>query len=191
MNSTPTLSKLIKQRRTFPKDSSLAPLTPQGKSFPRSTRLCTNNNPWYRKALSEAGVHAHTYAGISGTKAGGGKSVVLSGGYKDDQDMGNVILYTGTGGQRNSFSQPGPQIEDQSFDHPMNGYLKKSFETQIPIRVIRGPSDSCFSPAQGYRYDGLYKVTEVRTKGEHGFAVCRFRLERLPGQPPIKKRSTW
>jgi len=145
-----------------------------------------------RKALSEAGVHAHTYAGISGTKAGGGKSVVLSGGYKDDQDMGNVILYTGTGGQRNSFSQPGPQIEDQSFDHPMNGYLKKSFETQIPIRVIRGPSDSCFSPAQGYRYDGLYKVTECYLdKGKHGFAVCRFRLERLPGQPPIKKRSTW
>lgn len=38
---------------------------------------------------------------------------------------------------------------------------QKSYETQIPIRVIRGPTKSPYAPSQGYRYDGMYKVTQV------------------------------
>lgn len=52
-----------------------------------------------RKALSRARVHRPTQAGISGAEKEGADSIVLSGGYEDDQDFGNVIVYTGHGGQ--------------------------------------------------------------------------------------------
>ena len=44
-----------------------------------------------------------------------------------------------------------------------NGLLKRSCETKKPIRVIRGYKlDSVYGPAEGYRYDGLYTVEDVR-----------------------------
>ena len=50
-----------------------------------------------RAALAEAGVHRHRQAGISGSATKGADSIVLSGGYEDDQDLGNLIIYTGYG----------------------------------------------------------------------------------------------
>jgi putative restriction endonuclease len=52
-----------------------------------------------RAALAEAGVHRHRQAGISGSASKGADSIVLSGGYEDDQDFGNLIIYTGYGGR--------------------------------------------------------------------------------------------
>jgi putative restriction endonuclease len=40
-----------------------------------------------RAALAEAGVHRHRQAGISGSATKGADSIVLSGGYEDDQDL--------------------------------------------------------------------------------------------------------
>lgn len=37
-------------------------------------------------------------AGISGSGEEGADSVVVSGGYEDDEDYGDVIVYTGHGG---------------------------------------------------------------------------------------------
>ena len=37
-------------------------------------------------------------AGISGAERDGADSIVVSGGYEDDEDYGNVIVYTGAGG---------------------------------------------------------------------------------------------
>ena len=51
-----------------------------------------------RAALSAARVHPPTMAGISGTAGEGADSIVLSGGYEDDADHGDVIIYTGHGG---------------------------------------------------------------------------------------------
>ncbi|KIK62389.1 hypothetical protein GYMLUDRAFT_164905, partial [Collybiopsis luxurians FD-317 M1] len=46
--------------------------------------------------------------------------------------------------------------------------------TRHPVRVIRGHTlDSPYAPAQGYRYDGLYKVAKV-LRGKSGFLLCRF-----------------
>ncbi|KAJ3743209.1 PUA-like domain-containing protein [Lentinula detonsa] len=139
-----------------------------------------------RRELSEKQVHRPTHAGISGTKSFGAQSVVLSGKYSDE-DEGNIVVYTGTGGQKDVYRNPGPQVEDQSFDHPMNQYLLKSSLNKRPIRVIRGPSSSRYAPSQGYRYDGMYKVTAAYQDKdpESGYNVCKFRLERVPGQPPI------
>ena len=53
-----------------------------------------------RQALCDAGVHRMTQNGIAGY--GGNQpaeSIVLSGGYPDDIDRGDVIVYTGQGGQ--------------------------------------------------------------------------------------------
>src|SRR6185312_15762066 len=59
-----------------------------------------------RKNLSRAGVHRPPQAGISGAENEGADSIVLSGGYEDDRDLGDVILYTGrfakAGGRSNA-----------------------------------------------------------------------------------------
>ncbi|KIK65136.1 hypothetical protein GYMLUDRAFT_39529 [Collybiopsis luxurians FD-317 M1] len=146
-----------------------------------------------RKELSSSGVHVPTFAGISGSVRDGARSIVLSGGYEDDGDKGDVITYTGTGGQVDSFGNPGPQVQDQTFNHPMNAALLRSYQTQKPLRVIRGyGSPSKYAPAEGYRYDGMYKVTKAYLdKGLSGFQVCKFRLERLPGQRPIPIPQGW
>ncbi|KAG6856132.1 hypothetical protein H0H87_007191 [Tephrocybe sp. NHM501043] len=50
-----------------------------------------------RAKLSEVGLHNKTVAGISGSVTLGAFSVVLSGGYADDDDQGDFVVYTGTG----------------------------------------------------------------------------------------------
>lgn len=41
--------------------------------------------------------------------------------------------------------------------------MQKSCETKNPVRVIRGYKlHSGYAPAEGYRYDGLYTVEQVR-----------------------------
>lgn len=43
-----------------------------------------------RKELSEAGVHRPLQAGISGSGTEGADSIVMSGGYEDDEDYGDL-----------------------------------------------------------------------------------------------------
>ncbi|TFK68925.1 SRA-YDG [Pluteus cervinus] len=144
-----------------------------------------------RHALYAANIHTRIYAGISGSKNEGAFSIVVSGSYEDNRDSGDTLEYTGTGGQKNSFSKPGAQTYDQSFDHQHNRALQRSFETRKPVRVIRGPNaNPKFAPASGYRYDGLYVVTDAYlTTGTSGFKVCKYELERLSGQPALP--SNW
>jgi hypothetical protein len=52
-----------------------------------------------RRALSESRVHGPTQTGIWGTGESGAVSIVVSGGYEDDEDYGSVIVYTGQGGR--------------------------------------------------------------------------------------------
>lgn len=48
-----------------------------------------------RDELRRAGLHAHNQAGISGTPRDGADAIVLNGGYPDDCDEGDLIIYTG------------------------------------------------------------------------------------------------
>jgi hypothetical protein len=57
-----------------------------------------------------------------------------------------------------------------------------------PVRVIRSMNlkkPNQYRPEVGYRYDGLYEVVsyELRNKLK---AAYRFKLERCPGQNPIR-----
>jgi putative restriction endonuclease len=131
--------------------------------------------------LSKAGVHRPTVAGISGSERDGADSIVLSGGYEDDEDLGDEIVYTGHGGRD---PETGKQVADQNFSRG-NRALAHSSLRGLPVRVIRGwGHDSPYSPSAGYRYDGPYLVDDYwHESGLSGFRVWRYRLIRMPKQP--------
>jgi putative restriction endonuclease len=134
-----------------------------------------------RRQAHEAGVHRPLQAGICGTKKTGAESIVVSGGYKDDEDYGDVIVYTGHGGQNGS----GKQVSDQSSDDSGNAALVTSYLEGLPGRVLRGyQGDPLYAPTAGYRYDGLYRVTSYGSKlGIDGFLIWQFRLEAYDDTP--------
>ncbi|MFE5682579.1 YDG/SRA domain-containing protein [Streptomyces sp. NPDC056512] len=134
-----------------------------------------------RRLAHEAGVHRPLQAGICGTKVSAAESIVVSGGYKDDEDYGDVIIYTGHGGRDSS----GNQVSDQSLDDSGNAALVTSYLEGLPVRVLRGAhSGSPWAPTRGYRYDGLFRVTNYGRKlGIDGFLIWQFRMEAYDGTP--------
>ncbi|KAI9067738.1 SRA-YDG, partial [Trametes sanguinea] len=147
-----------------------------------------HTNIQHRRALFRAGVHAALRAGIHGQHDRGAFSIVMSGGYEDDQDYGSKVIYVGTGGlEKVNPGGHGAHISDQTFDNYMNKSLLTSMHTQQPVRLVRGwELKSKYAPQKGYRYDGLYTVKSAKMqKGRSGFQICVFELERVPGQPPL------
>lgn len=125
-----------------------------------------------RKDLANSGLHTPPVSGIAGCY-GGAYSIVLSGGYEDDIDELDYILYTGQGGRNPS---SGKQIAHQEFVRGNKG-LQLSCQYNLPVRVIRGHQIDN-GPSEGYRYDGLYFVTKFeRILGVSGFYICRFHLQ--------------
>ena len=131
-----------------------------------------------RKALTAAGIHRVLMGGIDGNPRQGASSIVLNGGYVDDFDLGDEIIYTGHGGND---SNTGRQIKDQSWESSGNKALLVSEMHGLPVRVTRGYKHrSPFSPKLGFVYGGLYSVTEhFEEKGKDGFLICRFRLQKI------------
>jgi putative restriction endonuclease len=108
------------------------PGNPAGSTFPS------------RPALSQAGVHRPRMGGISGNGREGADSIVVSGGYIDDQDFGDELIYTGHGGNDPATRK---QIADQELDAPGNAGLARSQLDGLPVRVIRGAAgDPAYSP---------------------------------------------
>ncbi len=66
-----------------------------------------------RADLSYAGVHRPRIAGICGSGRQPAESIVLSGGYEDDEDYGDEIVYTGHGGRD---TETGKQITHQTLN---------------------------------------------------------------------------
>ena len=112
--------------------------------------------------------------GISWSKATGADAIVLSGGYVDDMDLGDEIIYTGEGGRD---SLTGKQVKDQEMIRG-NGAMQRSFQMGQSIRVIRGAShNSEFSPQAGYQYGGMYRVDEIwHEPSLYGPLIIRFKL---------------
>ena len=126
-----------------------------------------------RAELRRAGLHRPLINGISGSGEAGAESIVLSGGYVDDEDHGDRIVYTGAGGRD---PETGRQVKDQAFER-QNRALQVSCETGAPVRVVRGHGSRPHGPPFGYRYDGLWRVVRAWTEpGHDGFTVCRFEL---------------
>jgi len=86
-----------------------------------------------RAALVTAGVHRNRQAGMVGGATRGTESIVLNGGYNDDRDLGDEIIYTGYGGQDGS----GRQVSDQVWKQANQGMRVNEAEG-LPVRVIRG-----------------------------------------------------
>ncbi|KAH7873355.1 PUA-like domain-containing protein [Lentinula edodes] len=86
-----------------------------------------------RQECSDRGLHGPTQAGIHGNATYGAYSVVLSGGYEDDEDNGERVWYTGEGGRKNG---GGPQIADQDWKNKNNRSLKVSAVHQIDIPFV-------------------------------------------------------
>ena len=134
-----------------------------------------------RAEVKAAGLHKHLMGGIDYDKGSPAKAIVISGGYVDDVDEGERIIYTGQGGQ--SAPGSGIQVKDQELIKG-NKSLVESYLTQSPVMLIRGSGgEKEFSPASGYRYDGIYQVTNHWfDKSLNGPLVVRFELIRVPDQ---------
>ena len=157
----------------------------------------------FRLQVSEAGVHRPPVGGIHGRESEGAYSIVLSGGYEDDKDLGEEFYYTGSGGRDLSGNRrTAGQSSDQKLTK-MNLALAKCCAAPInstdgaeadnwkkgrPIRVVRScklAKHSKYAPAEGIRYDGIYKVSKYWPhKGHSGFLVWRYFLRRDDPSPP-------
>ena len=127
-----------------------------------------------RKEMMPTSFHRNWGAGIDGNAKEGVAAIVLSGGYEDDEDNGEEIIYTGAGGND---AKTGKQVKDQTWTKDNAGLLKSKNEG-LPVRVIRGSKHkSEYSPKSGYSYAGLYSVVDSwEEKGRSGFIICRFKL---------------
>ncbi|KAI8544108.1 hypothetical protein RHMOL_Rhmol08G0269700 [Rhododendron molle] len=133
------------------------------------------------------GVHLPPVAGICGQSKHGAQSVVLSGGYEDDEDHGEWFLYTGSGGKDLSGNKRTNKEHsfDQKFEH-YNEALRVSCKKGYPVRVIRSHKDkhSSYAPETGVRYDGIYRIEKCWQKdGMQGFKVCRYLFVRCDNSP--------
>jgi hypothetical protein len=135
-----------------------------------------------RAAVRQSGLHRHDMAGISGAYDEGADAIIVSGGYGDDVDLGDEIIYTGQGGQEN-----GKQVRDQELTRG-NRALVISENLGLPVRVIRGSGgDPQFSPSTGYRYDGLFSVVEHWQESSHdGPVIWRYRLVKHPRADDVR-----
>ncbi|XP_038901575.1 E3 ubiquitin-protein ligase ORTHRUS 2-like isoform X2 [Benincasa hispida] len=133
------------------------------------------------------GAHFPHIAGIAGQSNIGAQSVVLSGGYQDDEDHGEWFLYTGSGGRDLSGNKR--TSKDQSFDQKFEKYnkaLQVSCLKGYPVRVVRSHKEkrSSYAPEKGLRYDGIYRIEKCwRKVGIQGFKVCRYLFVRCDNDP--------
>ncbi|PIN14204.1 histone H3 (Lys9) methyltransferase SUV39H1/Clr4, required for transcriptional silencing [Handroanthus impetiginosus] len=147
----------------------------------------------YRVELALVGIHRLYQAGIDWMKLNGvpvATSIVASGGYADDMENADVLIYSGQGG---NVIGKGKEPEDQKLDRG-NLALNNSISAETPVRVVRGwkdtkivdPLDPKPKTVTTYVYDGLYTVKHCWTeKGPRGKQVFKFELRRNPGQPEL------
>src|SRR5687767_1604213 len=86
-----------------------------------------------RTELAATPVHRPRMAGICGGEDGA-ESIVVSGGYVDDEDFGDEIIYTGHGGNDPITKH---QIADQQLIKGNAGLARSQLDGN-PVRVIRG-----------------------------------------------------
>ncbi|KAL7289695.1 hypothetical protein TKK_0016418 [Trichogramma kaykai] len=149
-----------------------------------------------RLEVSNAGVHKPVQWGISGDPKNGAVSVVLSGGYEEDEDMGHVIFYTGSGGRTRGVQSDHQTLtgcnEGLAKNCKVNinrcdgiGVLTSNWNDCEPVRVVRQveymiPEEKNANKCRKislYRYDGLYRICGYwPILGRCGFVLWRFLL---------------
>ncbi|CAL0318553.1 unnamed protein product [Lupinus luteus] len=149
--------------------------------------VCIGDVFLYRMELCVVGLHGQPQAGIdylpASFSANGepiATSVIASGGYEDDLDEGDVIIYSGHGGQ----DKHSKQVFHQKLEGG-NLAMERSMHYGIEVRVIRGVRCEGTASASGklYVYDGLYKIVHCWFDvGKSGFGVFKYKLCRIDGQ---------
>lgn len=142
---------------------------------------------FFRMEMCVVGLHAQSMGGIDALHIQGDRgeetlavSIVSSGEYDDEADDGDVIIYTGQGG---NFNKKDKHVSDQKL-HKGNLALDRSSRTHNEIRVIRGIKDAVNPGAKTYVYDGLYKIQDSWVeKAKGGGGLFKYKLIRVPGQP--------
>ncbi|KAJ3349435.1 E3 ubiquitin-protein ligase uhrf1 [Allomyces javanicus] len=161
----------------------------------------------YRCDCASAGIHRPLVAGICGGAKTGTVSLVISGGYDDDEDHGDWFYYTGAGGRDLKKDDKNLRTAAQSKAQELKGAnlaLAKTCAAKVndkkgaeardwrksrAVRVVRGAAcakhaDEGIAPAAGYRYDGLYKVVKYwPKKGKSGHIIWRYELRRDDDEP--------
>ncbi|GLT42075.1 hypothetical protein SLA2020_160960 [Shorea laevis] len=140
---------------------------------------------FFRMELCVLGIHGQPQAGIdyvTASHSSNGEpiatSIIVSGGYEDDQDAGDLLIYTGHGGQ-DKFSR---QCMHQKLEGG-NLALERSMQYGIEIRVIRGIRYENSVSSKVYVYDGLYRILDCWFDvGKSGFGVFKYKLLRMEGQ---------
>ena len=96
-----------------------------------------------RAELAASGIHRPTQAGISGSSTGGADSIVVSGGYEDDEDHGDYLIYGGQAG----FDLSGGLASNGYGEHSPGKYsLQAGFITEVVmtmmfVMIILGATD--------------------------------------------------
>lgn len=139
---------------------------------------------WFPNQISALfhGAHGSSQGGISGTKAHGARSVVISGLYHDlDSDRGDVVWYSG------SDSHDNENPNSVGARSAATECLFTSLKTGLPVRVLRKAGGaSILAPSVGIRYDGLYVVADTRqAKNLKGGLYEQFKLVRMQDQKPL------
>ncbi|KAI7743427.1 hypothetical protein M8C21_011278, partial [Ambrosia artemisiifolia] len=148
----------------------------------------------YRVELALVGIHRIFQGGIDFVKKGKeffAVSVVASGGYRNEVDKPDCLIYSGAGGVAKDKSYENQKLERG------NLALNNNVHLRYPVRVVRGfevkpaeSSDSKSKAIKTYIYDGLYTVESCnQVTGHHGNMEFRFELKRVPGQPQLAKRE--
>ncbi|KAI7241555.1 hypothetical protein KC330_g612 [Hortaea werneckii] len=142
------------------------------------------NGQWWplQLCLLRDGVHGQSQQGIHGKKGHGAFSCVIAGGLAPDNqpypniDEGDTVYYCGTD------SNDGSVTEGTS-------RLIESKESGKPIRLIRSHNlKNEYAPEKGFRYDGLYTIVdfEMLDPPNSKRQRHRFKMVRVPGQPPMR-----
>ncbi|KAF8401997.1 hypothetical protein HHK36_012948 [Tetracentron sinense] len=144
---------------------------------------------FFRTELCVIGLHGQNQAGIDFVSANRSSnrepiatSIIVSGGYEDDEDAGDVIIYTGQGGQDR-------QLAKQCCHQKLEGgnlALERSMYYGIEVRVIRGIKYEGTATGKIYVYDGLYVILDSWFDvGKSGFGVFKYKLLRMADQPEM------
>lgn len=141
----------------------------------------------YRMEMCVLGLHGQPQAGIdyvpiahSSNGEPIATSVIVSGGYEDDEDAGDVIIYSGHGGQDKN-----KQVRHQELESGNLG-MERSQNYGVEVRVIRGFKYDGIPTGKIYVYDGLYRIVDTWFDiGRSGFGVYKFKLVRIENQPEM------
>ncbi|GJV97568.1 plastidic glucose transporter 4 [Tanacetum coccineum] len=124
---------------------------------------------FFKMELCVLGIHEVPQAGIdflpasmSPDKQPMATSVIVSCGYEDDEDSGDVIVYTRHDEQDKNLKL---HVVDQKLEGGNLG-MERSMQYGIEVRVVRGLQYKGGPSEKLYVYDGIYKVTNAWLEDE-------------------------